>query len=93
MVPFIALALFLAFIIAAINHLGRRLEKHDDWLKNVDVRVENLHKDRERAHARSLQVKREPPPLSEAPTIEVSADMLVTLRNKARKETDGDKPK
>lgn len=52
--PFLALALMLATLVIAINTLGRRLERHDDWLRMLDVRLHNLHKQRQATWARRL---------------------------------------
>lgn len=53
--PFLALAALLAALVLAINMLGRRLERHDEWLALLDVRVGNLDKDRKATWARQLQ--------------------------------------
>jgi hypothetical protein len=53
--PFLALGVLLAGLVFAINLLGRRLERHDEWLSMLDVRVGNLHKDRKETWARELQ--------------------------------------
>jgi hypothetical protein len=78
--PFLTLALLLAALVVAINMLGRRLGRHDAWLAMLDVRVDNLHKDRKATWARVLQRPLEtdateralvPPPLPpRAPTLE-----------------------
>jgi len=52
--PFLALAALLAAMVVAINTLGRRLEKHAEWLRLLDVRVHNLGKDRTATYARHL---------------------------------------
>lgn len=79
------LALLLALLVVAINIHGRRLEKHAAWMRVLELRVENLHLTRERNYVRSLQTIR-PPPLSEARTIEVSEDMLRTLKRDTRED-------
>lgn len=53
--PLLALAVMLATLVCAINALGRRFERHDDWLRMLDARVENLTKDRKATWARKLQ--------------------------------------
>lgn len=72
--PFLVLALLLAAIVFSINMLGKRLERHDEWLALIDIRVENLHKDRKATWARELQrqpTELVPPPLPpRAPTLD-----------------------
>lgn len=81
--PLLALALLLAAIVVAINILGRRLERHANWLAALDARVDNLHKDKRATWARQLQLRPTerapappplvPPPLPpRAPTIDAS---------------------
>lgn len=53
--PLLALAVMLATLVCAISALGRRFERHDDWLRMLDARVENLTKDRKATWARKLQ--------------------------------------
>ena len=53
--PFLALAAMLAALVLAINTLGRRFERHDDWLRALDARVANLDKDRKATWVRKLQ--------------------------------------
>lgn len=60
--PYLVLAALLAAMVLAINVLGRRLEKHADWLRLLDVRVGNLDKDRKATWARQLNLPLEPPP-------------------------------
>lgn len=71
--PFLGLAALLAALVLAINMLGRKFEKHDAWLATLDVRVDNLHKDRKAAWVQTLQSPRRqlvPPPLPpRAPTL------------------------
>jgi hypothetical protein len=89
--PYLALAVFLALVVLAINLLGRRLEKHDEWLAQLDVRLGNLHKERAASWAQSLQrpypeagppIDIVPPPLPpRAPTLNATDwrdDALVT---------------
>jgi hypothetical protein len=72
--PFIALACLLAAMVLAINALGRRLERHAQWIERLDVRVDNLHKSRTATWARLLQrPPLVPPPLPpRAPTIDAT---------------------
>jgi hypothetical protein len=69
--PFLALAALLAAMVVAINALGRRLERHGQWLDRLDVRVGNLDKDRKATWTRRMQVSPlVPPPLpTRAPTL------------------------
>jgi hypothetical protein len=53
--PFLALAALLGALVFAINLLGRRLERHDEWLNMLDTRVGNLDKDRKATWAKELQ--------------------------------------
>ena len=69
--PFLALAALLAALVLAINALGRRLERHDDWIRLLDVRVGNLDKSRKATWARLLRHPLVPPPLPpRAPTLD-----------------------
>jgi hypothetical protein len=89
--PLIAAAAFLAAVVVWVNRHGSKLTRHDEWLAKLTLQVGNLHKDREARHVQSLQLKREPPPLSEARTVEVGEDLLLTLkREMQRKDTDDD---
>ena len=94
--PLIALAGFIVLLVVVINLHGRHLERHQEWLRKLDVRVGNLHKKRDEEWRRSLQLQRpplapgEPPPLSEANTIEVTDEMLVTLKLQSQKRKDSD---
>jgi hypothetical protein len=69
--PFLALAALLAAMVLAINALGRRLERHDQWIERLDLRVGNLDKDRKATWTRRMQVSPlVPPPLPpRAPTL------------------------
>lgn len=53
--PFLVLAAMLAALVVAINALGRRFERHDDWLRMLDARVGNLDKSRKATWARRLR--------------------------------------
>lgn len=83
--PLAALALvvlaLLATLIAVVNVVGRKLNKHAEWLRLIDLKLGNLHKDKQAAYVRSLQVTGtpRPPPLSEARTVEVTEEMLLKL--------------
>ncbi len=81
--PFLALAAMLAVLVLAINTLGRRFERHDDWLRALDARVGNLDKNRQATWAKQLARPFEsaeteraplvPPPLPpRAPTIDAT---------------------
>jgi hypothetical protein len=62
---------FLAVLVAVVNWQGKRLIKHDELLALLDVRVANIHKDREATRVRKLQHPLVPPPLPpRAPTID-----------------------
>ena len=60
--------LLLAAIVLASNMLGKRLDKHHDWLARLDIKLGNLHKDRKATWARELQHQpTEPAPLVPPP--------------------------
>lgn len=66
-----ALLAFLAVLVAIINWQGKKLGKHDELLHLLDVRVGNIHKDREATRVRKLQNPIVPPPMPpRAPTID-----------------------
>lgn len=70
--PAVAFCGLLASIvaIAVINWQGRRLGKHDALIAQLDLRVGNIHKDREATRVRKMQHPLVPPPLPpRAPTI------------------------
>lgn len=67
--PALALAALLAALVAAVNVLGRRLERHAEWLALLDVRVQNLDKDRKATWARQLQRPLELEPTERAPLV------------------------
>jgi len=93
--PFLALGALLAALVVAINMLGRRLERHDEWLSMLDVRVGNLHKDRKETWARELQrpfapepAPLVPPPLPpRAPTIDATDWVDDNLTTEEMKQT------
>lgn len=68
-----ALLCLLAAIVAVINWQGKKLRKHDALLYLLEVRVGNIHKDREATRARKLQHPLVPPPLPvRTPTIDAT---------------------
>lgn len=77
----IALVALLAMIVAIVNRHGRRLERHQEWMRRLELSVGNLHRDKRRADVRVMQVHGRatprPPTLSDARTVEVSEDMLL----------------
>ena len=91
LMPYLLVGSFILLIVLAINVLGKRLEKHDQWLHRLDLRLQNLHKEKRQAYLQSLQAppgndNAGPPPLSEAKTLEVSEEMLETLVRQTRKD-------
>lgn len=58
-----ALLAFLAALVAVVNWQGRKLGKHDELLALLDLRVGNIHKDREATRVRKMQHPIVPPPL------------------------------
>jgi hypothetical protein len=75
--PFLALAAValgaVVALIAVVNVVGRNMRRHGDWLRLIELRVANLHKEKESAYVRSIQVGTlRPPPLSEARTVDMS---------------------
>lgn len=81
---------FLALLVVALNIHGRRLEKHQEMLRLLGLRLDKIHADRMRNYARSLQTAR-PPPLSEARTTELPDALLLTLRlDSKNREENGD---
>jgi hypothetical protein len=68
-----ALLLLLGCLVLAINWQGRKLHKHDALLYLLEVRVGNIHKDREATRVRKMQHPIVPPPLPpRAPTIDAT---------------------
>lgn len=62
---------FCAVLVAVVNWQGKKLGKHDELLGLLEVRIGNLHKDREATRVRKLQHPIVPPPLPpRAPTID-----------------------
>ena len=59
--PLLALGALLVLAVVIINTHGRRLAKHEQWMARVEVRVDNLHRERRLRYARSLQSHRFPP--------------------------------
>jgi hypothetical protein len=88
----VALLALLAIVVIVINVHGHKLERHQERMRRLELSVGNLHKDRAAQHARSLQVPRPdagPPTLSGAETVEVTADMLSTLRLDSKRKDEG----
>jgi hypothetical protein len=68
-----ALLALLGALVAVVNWQGRKLSKHDALLDLLDVRVGNIHKDREATRVRKMQHPIVPPPLPpRAPTIDAT---------------------
>jgi hypothetical protein len=66
-----ALLALLGALVAVVNWQGRKLSKHDALLYLLDVKVGNIHKDREATRVRKMQHPIVPPPLPpRAPTID-----------------------
>jgi hypothetical protein len=87
--PFVVLAIVVGgAAVVVVNRIGRRLDKHAALQRLISLRLDNLHDERAKRHALSLQRRREPPPLSEAQTVEVSEELLLTMRRdpKARRD-------
>lgn len=71
--PAVALCGLLASLVAIINWQGRKLGKHDALIAQLDLRVANIHRDREATRVRKLQHPLVPPPLPpRAPTIDAN---------------------
>jgi Flp pilus assembly protein TadB len=83
-----ALLAFLAVVVAIVNWHGRKLKEHEDVLRVVSLRLDNLNKERTARDRKALQTAR-PPTLSEAPTVQVTEDMLYTLRKQPQAKKDG----
>lgn len=80
--PFVAATCFLVALVLVLDWHGRRLSRHGEWLRLLEVRIENLHKDRERSYVQALQKPRTgstpiPPSLSLARTVEVDDSMIL----------------
>lgn len=75
-----AVIVLAALLVVVINRYGQRLARHDWLLSQVNLRLDNLHKEKKDAYVRSIQVQREPPPLSEARTTEIDEALLLTLK-------------
>lgn len=67
-------------LVVVINRYGQRLARHDWLLSQVNLRLDNLHKEKAAAYVRSIQVEPVPPPLSEARTTEIDEALLLTLK-------------
>lgn len=98
--PLLLLVALIVSLFLALGSQSRRLEKHAQWLRGLEARVGNLHNEKREAYKRSLQTLRaqslappssrpasetEPPPLSEQKTLEVSEEMLLTLKLRSKK--------
>lgn len=95
MAPYLALGVGFIALVVVVNSHSHKLARHDEWRRVLELRVENLHKARAAAHARSLQLPPpprartpEPPPLSEARTIEVDEAMILSQHTAREKERD-----
>lgn len=77
--------------IAAVNVLGRKLDRHGDWLRLLENRIGNLHKERQASWVQSLQRPRPdlvPPPLPpRAPTIDATDWVDDDLKTEEMKQT------
>lgn len=82
-------AVLVALLVVVINRYGQRLARHDWLLAQVNQRLDNMHRERADAYVRSLQVRRSPPPLSEAKTTEIDEAMLLTLKLDPRNRKGG----
>lgn len=86
MAPYFAIGSVVIALVVVVNRHGHRLVRHDEGLRILGLRVDNLHRRRRRAHVQSLQLPPppvsevraaapsqtpRPPPLSEAGTLEV----------------------
>jgi hypothetical protein len=68
-----AIILLLAALVVAVNRLGRLFGKHDSLIYLLDIKVGNIHKDREATRVRKMQHPIVPPPLPpRAPTIDAT---------------------
>lgn len=83
----LALLALLALMVWAITRHGRELSRHEEWQRVVNLRLDNLNKERDARRKRELQTAR-PPTLSDASTVRVTEELIVThLQNpKAKKE-------
>lgn len=79
-----SLALLLVLIVVFINVHGRRLERHTEWIRLLDLRIEKMNRARSRDYVRALQTAR-PPPLSEARTVEIDEALARTLKLESKK--------
>lgn len=74
MAPFFALAVVAVSLVVVVNRHGHKLTRHQDWMRVLELRIANLHKDRAAQHVRSLQVVKGKPPDG---TIEVQESWLL----------------
>lgn len=78
----VALAALLAALVLAMCRLGRRLERHREWLLILESRISNPTGERQ---SRAVQLfTPRPPPLSNAPTVEIDEEMLLTHLDRTR---------
>jgi hypothetical protein len=82
-------AVLVALLVVVINRYGQRLARHDWLLSQVNLRLDNLHKEKKDAYVRSMQVQPIPPPLSEARTTEIDEALLLTLKLDPRNRKGG----
>jgi hypothetical protein len=79
-----AIGALFAALVFAICRLGRRLERHRQWLLILEDRVSG----RVERQSREVQIippyTPRPPPLSSAPTVHISEAMLETQLEKTR---------
>lgn len=77
--------------VAAVNVLGRKLDRHGDWLRLLETRIGNLHKERAASWVQQLQSQRPelvPPPLPPRnPTIDATDWVDDDLKTEEMKQT------
>lgn len=80
MAPYLILGAVVIGIVVVVNRHGIQIGAIKTVLAVLELRIANLHKARERARVRSLQVPPQtprPPPLSGARTTEVDESMFL----------------
>lgn len=80
------LVLFATALVVLVNVHGRRLGKHDDWIRAIDARVEGMRKPHDHGHVRSLNLTTRIESRVPRGTIQVTDDMLITDEPPPRKE-------